>query len=69
MYASVTPFALHSLADFEGQLFPIYNELHQNTQKRMNIIVGTSIGSAAVIYEIVAVLGYLTFGSRVRQSI
>ncbi|KAG8903183.1 hypothetical protein FRB99_003632 [Tulasnella sp. 403] len=50
-------------------LFPIYNELYKNTQKRMNLVVGTSIGTAAFIYEIVAVFGYLTFGSKVGSNI
>lgn len=33
----------------------------------MNIVIGTSIGSAAIIYEIIAVFGYLTFGTKVRR--
>jgi len=47
------------------KLFPIYNELNGNTQRRMNIVIGTSIGSAIGIYEIIGVFGYLTFGSKV----
>lgn len=47
------------------QLFPIFNEISSNTQARMNVVIGTSIGSAAIIYEIIAVFGYLTFGSKV----
>lgn len=50
-------------------LFPIYNELKSNTQERMNIVIGSSIGGACIIYEIVAVLGYLTFGSKVGANI
>ncbi|KAI1793448.1 vacuolar amino acid transporter 5 [Ganoderma leucocontextum] len=50
-------------------LFPIFNEIHSNTQKRMNIVIGTSIGSAVMIYEIIAVFGYLTFGSKVGPNI
>ncbi|KAI0653271.1 transmembrane amino acid transporter protein-domain-containing protein [Cubamyces menziesii] len=50
-------------------LFPIFNEISSNTQKRMNIVIGTSIGSAAMIYEIIAVFGYLTFGSKVGANI
>ncbi|KAG8785522.1 hypothetical protein FRC15_001207 [Serendipita sp. 397] len=50
-------------------LFPIYNELKSNTQERMDIVIGTSIGGACLIYEIVAVLGYLTFGSKVGANI
>jgi amino acid permease len=48
-----------------GQLFPIYNELKVNTQKRMTAIITTSIGSAALTYEVIAILGYLTFGDKV----
>lgn len=47
------------------QLFPVYNELYKNTQKRLNTVVGTAIGTATIIYEIVSVFGYLTFGSKV----
>ncbi|KAI0343286.1 vacuolar amino acid transporter 5 [Trametopsis cervina] len=50
-------------------LFPIFNEIHKNTQQRMNIVIGTSIGGAAVIYEIIAIFGYLTFGSKVGANI
>jgi len=50
-------------------LFPIYNELVSNNQQRMNIVIGTSIGSATVTYEIIAVFGYLTFGSKVGANI
>ena len=56
-----------SVADFrDEQLFPIFNELKSNSQKRMNITIGTSIGSTTLTYEVIAVFGYLTFGSRVR---
>ena len=34
----------------------------------MNIVIGPAIGSAALIYEIIAVFGYLTFGSAVCAS-
>ncbi|KAG8960008.1 hypothetical protein FRC03_007202 [Tulasnella sp. 419] len=50
-------------------LFPIYNELYHNTQERMNIVIGSSIGSATIIYEIISVFGYLTFGSKVGPNI
>ncbi|KAL0577289.1 hypothetical protein V5O48_004682 [Marasmius crinis-equi] len=50
-------------------LFPIFNEVKGNTQKRLNMVIGTSIGSAVVTYEIIAVLGYLTFGSKVGANI
>lgn len=31
----------------------------------MNLVIGTAIGSATLTYEIIAVFGYLTFGSKV----
>ncbi|KAF5316609.1 hypothetical protein D9619_006400 [Psilocybe cf. subviscida] len=50
-------------------LFPIYNELKSNTQSRMNIVIGGSIGSATLTYEVIAVFGYLTFGNKVGPNI
>jgi len=50
-------------------LFPIFNELGTNSQERMNIVIGTAIGSATLTYEIIAVFGYLTFGSKVGANI
>ena len=39
--------------------------MKSNTQSRMNIVVGGAIGGATITYEVIAVLGYLTFGSKV----
>ncbi|KAH6915912.1 vacuolar amino acid transporter 5 [Coprinopsis sp. MPI-PUGE-AT-0042] len=50
-------------------LFPIYNEVKDNSQKRLNIVIGTSIGGAVITYEVVAIIGYLTFGSVVGPNI
>ncbi|KAF8817431.1 vacuolar amino acid transporter 5 [Phlegmacium glaucopus] len=50
-------------------LFPIYNELKDNSQSRMNIVIGGSIGGATLTYEVISVLGYLTFGSKVGANI
>lgn len=50
-------------------LFPIYNELKSNTQPRMNMVIFTSIFSATATYEIIALFGYLTFGSKVGPNI
>jgi amino acid permease len=47
------------------QIFPIYNELIDNSQERMNLVIGTSIGFSTTTYMIIAVFGYLTFGSNV----
>ncbi|KDN52498.1 hypothetical protein K437DRAFT_220449 [Tilletiaria anomala UBC 951] len=50
-------------------MFPVYNELANNSESRVNAIIVTSIGTAAVIYEIVAVLGYISFGSNIGSNI
>lgn len=50
-------------------LFPIFNELSNNSQRRMNIVIATSIGSASLTYEVIAIFGYLTFGSKVSANI
>ncbi|KAI6164637.1 transmembrane amino acid transporter protein-domain-containing protein, partial [Pisolithus thermaeus] len=50
-------------------IFPIFNELKTNSNQRVNIVVGTSIGGAILIYEVIAIFGYLTFGSNVGANI
>lgn len=35
-------------------IFPVFSKLQSNTQKRMNLVIGSSIGSAVVIYEVLA---------------
>ncbi|KAJ6456083.1 vacuolar amino acid transporter 5 [Mycena sanguinolenta] len=50
-------------------LFPIFNELRDNSQRRMNVVIGGAIGSATLTYEVIAVFGYLTFGSTVGANI
>lgn len=50
-------------------LFSCFNELKDNTQRRMNAVTGTSIGCSALIYEVIGVLGYLTFGEKVPSNI
>ncbi|KAJ7066268.1 transmembrane amino acid transporter protein-domain-containing protein [Mycena amicta] len=50
-------------------LFPIFNELKENNQKRMNTVIGGAIGSATLTYEVIAIFGYLTFGSTVGANI
>jgi amino acid permease len=52
-----------------SQLFPIFNELHDNSQAHMNRVIGGAIGSATLTYEVIAVFGYLTFGSTVGANI
>ncbi|KAF9071544.1 transmembrane amino acid transporter protein-domain-containing protein [Rhodocollybia butyracea] len=49
-------------------LFPIYNEVKSNTQTRMDIIIGSAIGSTTLTYKVIAVFGYLTFGTNVGRG-
>ena len=58
-------FASHGLNSYFIQLFPIFNELASNTEERMKIVIGSAIGSATITYEVIAVFGYLTFGTNV----
>ncbi|KAF9428564.1 hypothetical protein BGZ94_001909 [Podila epigama] len=50
-------------------IFSVYNELTDNGQSMLNRIISTSIGSAVIIYHIIGVLGYLTFGNAVGSNI
>ncbi|KAF9383693.1 hypothetical protein CPB97_006242 [Podila verticillata] len=50
-------------------IFSVYNELTDNGQSMLNRIISTSIGSAVVVYHIIGILGYLTFGNAVGSNI
>ncbi|GJJ69050.1 hypothetical protein EMPS_01396 [Entomortierella parvispora] len=50
-------------------IFSVYNELTDNGQSMLNRIISSSIGSAVVVYHIIGVLGYLTFGNNVGSNI
>ncbi|KAH9821696.1 transmembrane amino acid transporter protein-domain-containing protein [Melampsora americana] len=50
-------------------IFSVHNELISNTRNRMNLVLRTSIGSAALIYEVIGTLGYLTFGDHVSSNL
>ncbi|KAL3756288.1 hypothetical protein ACHAWU_007239 [Discostella pseudostelligera] len=50
-------------------IFPIVNEMELLSQRRLNIVISCSIGFALVIYSIVALEGYQTYGSLVRGDI
>lgn len=66
----VTTWPVQVFAFTCGQnMFPIFNELKTNSDRRLNIVVGSSIGGAVLIYEVIAVFGYLTFGSNVGANI
>ncbi|CAG8803670.1 9345_t:CDS:2, partial [Racocetra persica] len=49
--------------------FSIYNELKNNAQTNINSVILTSIGVSAIIYQIIGVLGYLSFGDDVWPNI
>ncbi|SPO26987.1 uncharacterized protein UTRI_10450_B [Ustilago trichophora] len=50
-------------------MLPVYNELFHNVEGRVNTAIGSSIGTGGIVYLIVGVLGYLSFGSNVGDNI
>ncbi|KAJ2558371.1 hypothetical protein EV175_000818 [Coemansia sp. RSA 1933] len=50
-------------------IFSVYNELRDNSSKQVNGVISLSIGSACAIYQWIAILGYLTFGSKVAPNL
>jgi len=50
-------------------IFPIVNEISSLSQSRLNIVISCSIGLALVIFSVVALEGYRTYGSFVRGDI
>eukprot|EP00584_Thalassiosira_punctigera_P009179 CAMPEP_0172531184 /NCGR_PEP_ID=MMETSP1067-20121228/4689_1 /TAXON_ID=265564 ORGANISM="Thalassiosira punctigera, Strain Tpunct2005C2" /NCGR_SAMPLE_ID=MMETSP1067 /ASSEMBLY_ACC=CAM_ASM_000444 /LENGTH=466 /DNA_ID=CAMNT_0013315535 /DNA_START=64 /DNA_END=1461 /DNA_ORIENTATION=- len=50
-------------------IFPIVNEIQSVTQFRLNIVICCSIGFALVLFSVVALEGYWTYGSLVRGDI
>lgn len=50
-------------------IFSVYNELQDNSSKQVNGTILLSIGSACGIYQWIAILGYLTFGSKVAPNL
>src|SRR4051812_39704227 len=50
-------------------MFSILNEIKDNSPKSIVGVISSSIGSAASIYVLVAITGYLTFGSKVVGNI
>ncbi|KAJ1335791.1 Transmembrane amino acid transporter protein [Microdochium nivale] len=50
-------------------MFSILNELDQSTPTRIMGVITSSIGSAAGIYTLVAITGYLTFGNDIAANI
>ncbi|TKA25318.1 hypothetical protein B0A50_06222 [Salinomyces thailandicus] len=50
-------------------MFSILNELHQPSPSRTTSLIATSIGSAASVYILVALTGYLSYGTNVVGNI
>ncbi|KAJ4266475.1 hypothetical protein NW762_004461 [Fusarium torreyae] len=57
------------ISSLTSQMFSILNELKDNSPASVVGVVSTSIGSAASIYIVVAITGYLTFGNAVVGNI
>ena len=53
----------------QQNIFPIVNEIEQLSQRRVGIVIIIAIGSALVLFCVVAVEGYRTFGAFVRGDI
>jgi amino acid permease len=50
-------------------MFSIINEIKDNSPPRIVGVVSSSIGSAASIYVVVAITGYITFGNAIVGNI
>ncbi|KAI8080009.1 transmembrane amino acid transporter protein-domain-containing protein [Halteromyces radiatus] len=50
-------------------IFSVYNELADHSQKAVNQTIGVSIGASTFIYELIAILGYLSFGKDVSGNV
>lgn len=51
------------------KMFSILNEIKDNSPGSIVGVISISIGSAASIYVLVAITGYLTFGNSVNGNI
>ncbi|RHZ72495.1 hypothetical protein Glove_242g65 [Diversispora epigaea] len=50
-------------------IFAVYNELADNSQGNINGVIVGSIGTSSIIYQIIGILGYLSFGDDVSANI
>ncbi|RKO89724.1 transmembrane amino acid transporter protein-domain-containing protein, partial [Blyttiomyces helicus] len=50
-------------------IFSVYNELVDNTSKQVEKVISRSIGTAFSTYEVIGILGYLTFGDTVTSVV
>lgn len=66
---SVALFKSGLLADWSYQMFSILNEIKDSSSVKTTGVVTASTGSAGLIYILVAVTGYLSFGNDVAGNI
>ncbi len=52
-----------------AKIFSIFNELQDNSQQRMRRVINQSVGVSYLVYLVIGVLGYLTFGAAVTSNI
>ncbi|CAG8439979.1 6867_t:CDS:2 [Diversispora eburnea] len=50
-------------------IFSVHNELEDNSQGNINGVIVGSIGTTSIIYQIIGILGYLSFGDDVSANI
>lgn len=50
-------------------ILPVYNELQHSTVERSTLVTVISVGASALVYLVVALVGYATFGSNVSDNI
>lgn len=54
---------------FDRQMFSVLNEINDNSHYRTTGVIFASIGSAAMVYILIGVTGYLSFGNSVSGNI
>ncbi|KAL1922374.1 uncharacterized protein VTP21DRAFT_9913 [Calcarisporiella thermophila] len=50
-------------------IFSVYNELRDNSPRSITKVISSAIGASTIIYEVVGILGYLTFGNTAPSNI
>lgn len=53
----------------QQNIFPIVNEIQYRTQERINTVIVLSVGSALILFSVVAFEGYRTYGAYVKGDI
>jgi amino acid permease len=47
----------------------VHNELAENSQDNMETVIVRSVGTSFFVYQLIGVVGYLTFGKYVSSNI